>query len=120
MIDTTHFKEKLLQMKADLEADLGTTGQKDREHEGDWHPAPSDQNPADFRDDVADKLEDLQEQEATEANLEKSLRAVTSALTKIEAETYGICSVCNEEIETDRLEANPAADTCKAHLPSEE
>jgi RNA polymerase-binding transcription factor DksA len=120
MIDTTHFKEKLLQMKADLEADLSTTGQKDNVHEGDWHPAPSDQNPADFRDDIADKLEDLQEQEATEANLEKSLRAVTSALEKMESGLYGKCNVCGGDIEIERLEANPAAETCKAHLPSEE
>ena len=73
-----------------------------------------------IRDDVADKLEDLQEQEATSANLEKSLREVTSALTSIEAGTYGICVVCGSEIEADRLEANPSAATCKTHLPSEE
>jgi RNA polymerase-binding transcription factor DksA len=31
---------------------------------------------------------------------------------------YGICKVCGEEIEEARLEANPAAETCKAHLNS--
>ena len=38
------------------------------------------------------------------------------ALERIEKGTYGICEVGNEEIEEDRLNANPAARTCKAHL----
>jgi len=116
MIDTTHFKEKLLQMKADLKADLGTVGLPDSKHAGDWHPAPSDRSEVEFREEVADKLEDLQINEATESNLEKSLHEVSTALEKIDSGIYGTCSICGTEIEVDRLEANPAALTCKAHM----
>ncbi len=35
---------------------------------------------------------------------------------RIEDGTYGVCTVSGEEIETERLEADPAAKTCKAHL----
>ncbi|MCA9353454.1 TraR/DksA C4-type zinc finger protein [Candidatus Nomurabacteria bacterium] len=42
--------------------------------------------------------------------------SVEGALKRIENGTYGTCSVCGEKIEEDRLGANPAADTCKAHM----
>jgi Tfp pilus assembly PilM family ATPase len=47
---------------------------------------------------------------------EVGLQEVMTALTKIEEGTYGTCEVSGDEIETDRLEANPAARTCKAHM----
>ena len=34
----------------------------------------------------------------------------------IAAGTYGTCEVSGEQIEEDRLEADPAARTCKAHM----
>jgi RNA polymerase-binding transcription factor DksA len=30
--------------------------------------------------------------------------------------SYGKCEVCGKAIEADRLEANPAAPTCKEHM----
>jgi RNA polymerase-binding transcription factor DksA len=44
---------------------------------------------------------------------------IKRALENIEQGTYGICEVGGEEIEEDRLEANPSARTCKAHLSQE-
>ena len=41
---------------------------------------------------------------------------VDEALEKIEKGTYGICETGGEKIEEDRLEANPSARTCKAHM----
>ena len=41
---------------------------------------------------------------------------IDAALEKMEKGTYGICEVCNKPIEEDRLEANPAAKTCKEHM----
>jgi RNA polymerase-binding transcription factor DksA len=46
--------------------------------------------------------------------LEKRLADVENALNKIDGGSYGICEVCGNKIEEDRLEANPAARTCKA------
>ena len=33
--------------------------------------------------------------------------------------TYGSCEISGEAIEVERLEANPAARTCKAHIERE-
>ncbi len=115
----SHFKNLLLTEKEQLEAGLNEVGLPDSDQAGDWHAAPSDRSEVDMRDDVADRLEDFEEQEATEVNLEKQLRDVTLALEKIEAGTYGLCEIGGEQIETDRLEANPSARTCKIHLNEE-
>jgi leucyl-tRNA synthetase len=48
--------------------------------------------------------------------LELRLGNVKTALEKIENGSYGICKICGEKIEEDRLEANPASLTCKKHM----
>ena len=68
---------------------------------------------------VADANETADEQIAILAELETRYRNVVRALSKIEAGTYGVCEVSRETIEPDRLEANPAARTCKAHMNEE-
>jgi len=59
---------------------------------------------------IADLLSDLNfiniEQEARE------VAALEAALQRIHAGTYGKCVDCGEEIEMERLEANPAAERC--------
>ena len=39
-----------------------------------------------------------------------------SGLDKIKHGVYGKCQTCQEEIESERLEANPSARTCKKHM----
>ncbi|MDE2079336.1 MAG: TraR/DksA C4-type zinc finger protein [Patescibacteria group bacterium] len=58
----------------------------------------------------------MEENNAALNELEGRLNMVTNALDKIKAGTYGTCEVCGEEIERDRLTANPAATTCKVHM----
>ena len=65
---------------------------------------------------AADKIEELEERQAEIGPLRARWQEVKSALEKIEAGTYGVCEVCNKAIEEDRLEANPAAKTCKADM----
>ena len=48
--------------------------------------------------------------------LEIRYNDIKDALDKIEKNKYGICEVSGEEIEEERLIANPAARTCKAHM----
>ncbi len=48
-------------------------------------------------------------------NLEDRLTLVESALKRIESGSYGVCLVGGEEIEEDRLRAEPAAATCIKH-----
>ena len=68
---------------------------------------------------VADSSETAEERTAILAELETRYRNIVHALKKIEAGTYGICEISGEKIETARLEANPAARTCIAHLEDE-
>ena len=68
------------------------------------------------RDEVAEKFEDEEERTATSETLSERLKDVNDALTKIASGTYGACEINGEPIEADRLEANPAARTCKKHL----
>jgi RNA polymerase-binding transcription factor DksA len=50
----------------------------------------------------------------------KTLKAryqdIVLAMEKIDADTYGFCETCGAPVEQDRLNVNPAARTCKAHM----
>lgn len=102
-IDTQHFKDLLEKEKTALEAELKTIkedGDRDRADETE----------------VADDIEELLSNNAVGGQLNTRLTEVKDALQKIEDGNYGTCDVCGEKIEEDRLEANPAAKTCKAHM----
>jgi len=115
--DTTPFKRKLLAEKDTLEVELATVARKSPSHVGDWEPVPEAREdiPA-SRDDTADKLESFEENVAITRQLEARLAEVRDALERVENGNYGRCTVCGKEIESERLHANPAAQTCKAHL----
>src|SRR3989337_805252 len=98
-------------------ADLSELGILNPETE-DWEatPVPEEMavNEAD-ENDRADRGEDFQERTSTLNTLEKRWKEVEKALENIEKQNYGKCEIGGEEIEKDRLEANPAAFTCKKH-----
>lgn len=73
-------------------------------------------SPAAEPNEAADKLEELDERGEEITTLSARLADVRKALENIEVGTYGVCEVCNQAIEEERLEANPAARTCMAHL----
>lgn len=114
-MNTDHYKEMLLKEKAVLEEELSAIGTK-TDREGDYDITADNSSTPDSREDVAERFEDLQERKATEAPLEARLAEVLSALDRIEDGTYGKCKISGEDIEADRLEANPAARTCKTHI----
>jgi sigma-B regulation protein RsbU (phosphoserine phosphatase) len=51
-----------------------------------------------------------------DASLEALLREVDSALDRFAAGTYGICEMCNDTVERDRLLADPLIRYCLDHL----
>jgi DnaK suppressor protein len=112
-------KKNLLAMQSELTALLHSIASFN-EHTGDWEvrvddivAIESDENES------ADFGEEADERIATLAELETRWRNVNRALQKIEAGTYGLCEVSGVPIEADRLTANPAARTCKAHMEEE-
>lgn len=112
-----HFKAKLEEELTKVEAELQSVGVQDAQ--GDWEgketeldtmSAVADPNEA------ADKQEEYVTNRAVNDTLEIRYREIQAALERIEKGTYGVCETSGEKIEEDRLEANPAARTCKAHM----
>lgn len=115
--DTQKFKEALLKEQSLLENELSGIGRKNPENPSDWD-ATTPEKPADLAEDgdIAEQMEEFDNNSAEVNQLEKQLQDVKDALGKIENGTYGVCETGGEEIEEDRLEANPSARTCKAHM----
>jgi RNA polymerase-binding transcription factor DksA len=86
---------------------------------GDWVAQPEKINTTADENVGADIAEDWNERRAIVGQLEMRYHNVVIALKKFADNTYGKCELCNEEIETDRLNANSAARTCKIHLERE-
>ncbi len=106
-------KKKLHEEKDLLESELSSIGRLDKET-GEWQAVPEAQSaPEADVNDLADRAEGFEERSATTNTLESRLLDVQHALSKIENNTYSTCEVCHASIEEDRLEANPAARTCK-------
>ncbi|NTV44337.1 MAG: conjugal transfer protein TraR [Candidatus Yonathbacteria bacterium] len=117
-MNTDTYKQSLIEEKTTLERELGGISRINPEKPEDWQPMPDDEldvNDPDLNV-RADAVEEFVTRVGVTAPLEARLAEVTDALERIEAGTYGTCKVCGKEIEEDRLEANPAATTCKEHI----
>ena len=119
MKNTEQYKELLLSEQERLLEEIKSVGQKEPGNPENWEGTPGDiAEDVDEADEnsVADKLDEFEERNAVTTELEGRLQEIKNALLRIEADGYGNCKVCGEEIEDARLEANPAAETCKAHI----
>jgi len=108
------YKQKLEEEKKLLEVELQSIGKEDET--GDWEATPeSELKSQEVSDegDMAERAEDYEERSSTLSVLEKRLKDIDDALSKIEANSYGKCEVCGVEIGEDRLEVNPSARTCE-------
>lgn len=114
--DTLHFKDKLEKEKKLLEEELGTVAKVNPENPEHWDATPAIEVDSADDNEVADKMEELESNEAIIEQLEPQLKEVKAALVRIEEGTYGTCEVSGEAIEPERLEANPSARTCIAHM----
>ncbi len=112
-----HFKKLLEKETEVLEGELSNLGIRNPKNPADWEVTAikSDRDRADETE-VADDLETLESNNAVMNQLEIRLREVNNALEKIKNGKYGVCEIGGEEIESDRLGANPAAKTCKKHM----
>lgn len=115
-MDTSKFKETLIAEQALLEGELKNIARFNDET-NQWEATPDTElmNASDDND-AADRFEDFEERTSMLTTLQARLTDVKDALAKIEKGVYGICEVSGKPIEKDRLEANPAARTSKAHM----
>lgn len=117
MKQTEHYKQKLEDELGVVESELASVGRKNPDNPADWEATPRDND--NWRPDeqeTADKIEGYEENTAVLKQLEIRYNEIKAALGRIAAGTYGICEVGGEAIEENRLEANPAATTCKKHM----
>jgi RNA polymerase-binding transcription factor DksA len=113
-----HFKQKLLEELSVLEDELHELGVLNSAGEWEATGGAIDQT-ATENDELGDRMEDYQENRAEIDELQIRWKNIKRALDNIEAGSYGICEISGEDIEADRLEANPSARTCKAHMEDE-
>lgn len=111
------FKKKLEAELKLVEKELTELGFKN--NEGEWEAsggALETMAPTQDENEFADKLEEYAERRGESDTLQERWLDVKDALKKIGSGEYGACEICGEKIEEDRLEANPAARTCKKHM----
>ena len=111
-----HFKQLLENEAVKLEHELASLGRKSDTNPDDWEALKHEDTDHAEDGEVAQGFENYDNDNAELGQLEVQLKAVKDALVKMEDDTYGICEVCSEPIEEDRLEANPSAKTCKQHM----
>ena len=117
--DIKYFKEKLEKEKILLEEELSTISRVNPDNPSDWEATTTDieVDPAD-ENEVADKMEELEDNKSILNQLEPQLNEVKAALQRIEDGKYGVCEVSGEPIERERLEANPSARTSIKNMRS--
>lgn len=118
-METSQYQKTLAGLKVSITNELETIAVH-RSDIDDWEikTEPVEVDAADPND-HADIAEDSEERLAALTDLKQRYRNIVRALKKIEANEYGICEISGESIETERLDANPAARTCRAHLDEE-
>ncbi len=115
-MNTATLATKLAEEKERLEKEMRSVGRPTPGVPGDWEPVPSETGTEPDLVDQADITISGEGNAAILADLEARYEHVRLALRRIEAGTYGVCEVCGEAIEEERLEADPAATTCVVHL----
>ncbi len=116
MIDKKKIKEKLEKERDELLEEMKDMGKFDVET-GEWETAPTEQEfPESDDNDKADRFEDYEAKSSMMKTLEPRLKNIFKALKSLNRESFGKCEVCKKDIEMYRLEANPAARTCKKHM----
>ena len=118
--DAEYFKNRLEKEKALVEEEIRTVGSSDPNNPKDFSATSNDMD-IDRADEneLADKMEELEDNKGILDSLEKQLRDIHDALEKIGNDTYGVCEISGEPIEHERLEANPAARTSMKHMKPE-
>ena len=116
MLDKKKIKEKLEKERDVLLEELRGMGKLNTETL-EWEATPEEQiAPATDQNDMADRFEDFEARSSMIKNLGPRLNNILKELKGLNRDSFGRCEVCKADIETARLEANPAARTCKKHL----
>lgn len=116
MIDTATYQERLEEEKQKLENELASVGRRNPSNPADWEAVPEETGQEADPLDAAELIDGFEANTAIVKDLETRYNEVLAALARISAGTYGVCLECGAAIEPARLDADPAATTCKAHI----
>jgi RNA polymerase-binding transcription factor DksA len=115
-LDKKKIKEKLEKERDMLLEQMRDMGKLNPET-GEWEATPEAMDyPESDPNDMADRFEDFESRSSMMRDLEPRLKNILQAIKNINRESFGRCEVCKKDIENARMEANPAARTCKKHL----
>lgn len=116
-MNTEHFRKRLEEELQTVEGELSSVGAQNPNNPSDWEAKETQIDVTAMQmDELGDKMEEYTQNRAINDQLEIRYNAIKSALDKISKGTYGVCEIGGEPIEEDRLDADPAARTCKAHM----
>ena len=116
MLDKKKIKEQLESERDVLLEQMKDMGKLNTET-GEWEAIPEElEFPESDENDKADRFEDFEARSSMMRTLEPRLSNILKAIKGLNRESFGKCEVCKKDIENARLEANPAARTCKKHL----
>lgn len=119
-INTDEFKKKLEEELVTVTKELESVGRRNPDNPADWEATAGNLDILESdRNEAADRIEEYETNTGILKELETRFNNIKDALKRIEDGTFGICSVDGEEIELERLRANPAATTCLKHLEEE-
>ncbi len=100
-----------------LTRELESVGRVNPENKNDWEAVAADGNIDKAEvEERASEITDFEDRSSVEFALEERSNKIKAALMRISDGTYGACAMCTSLIEEARLEANPAATTCKTHM----
>jgi RNA polymerase-binding transcription factor DksA len=116
MTDTTKYRARLEEEQARLEQELSTVGRRNPSNPEDWEATAANPEPEPDPNDRADQMATYSGNNAILTDLEIRYNEVKGALARIDNGSYGICRICGNAVEEDRLDADPSADTCKQHI----
>jgi len=116
MLDKKKIKDKLEKERDLLLEELKDIGKLNTETL-EWEAIPEElDSPEPDQNDMADRFEDFEARSSMIKTLAPRLNNILKALKGLNRESFGKCEVCKKDIEMTRLEANPAAKTCKKHI----
>lgn len=117
-INIEELKKKLSEERSLVEQELRTVGRINPDNPNDWEATAEANSNLDLseQEERATGISDFADRNAVEFELEERFNEIRGALANIENGTYGHCIVCKKDVEEDRLNANPAAQTCKQHM----
>ena len=103
-IDLAALRQRLQDRRAEIEALVASAGEASR-------PVELDQTRV-GRLSRVDALQSQAMAKETERRREVELKRIAAALARMDADDYGYCVSCDEEIPVKRLEHDPATPTC--------